>query len=55
MPTCPALGGPGLDELYVTTAWQGMTGEQRAAEPLAGHVLRALPGARGLPAMAYFG
>ena len=25
-PTCPAFGGPGLDELYLTTAWQGMTG-----------------------------
>ena len=23
-PTCPAFGGPGLDELYLTTAWEGM-------------------------------
>jgi sugar lactone lactonase YvrE len=54
-PTCPAFGGPGLDELYLTTAWQGMTGQQRAAEPLAGHVLRARPGARGHPVLAYGG
>jgi sugar lactone lactonase YvrE len=54
-PTCPAFGGPGLDELYLTTAWEGMTGQQRAAEPLAGHVLRARPGARGHPALAFGG
>ncbi len=54
-PTCPAFGGPGLDELYLTTAWQDMTGEQRATEPLAGHVLRARPGARGHPALAFGG
>jgi sugar lactone lactonase YvrE len=54
-PTCPAFGGPGLDELYLTTAWQGMTGAQRAAEPLAGHVLRARPGARGQPVCAFGG
>jgi sugar lactone lactonase YvrE len=54
-PTCPAFGGPGLDELYLTTAWEGMTGQQRAAEPLAGHVLRARPGARGHPVLAFGG
>jgi sugar lactone lactonase YvrE len=54
-PTCPAFGGPGLDELYLTTAWEGMSGQQRAAEPLAGHVLRARPGARGHPVLAYRG
>ena len=54
-PTCPAFGGPGLDELYLTTAWEGMTAQQRAAEPLAGHVLRARPGARGHPVLAFGG
>jgi sugar lactone lactonase YvrE len=54
-PTCPAFGGPGLDVLYLTTAWEGMTGQQRAAEPLAGHVLWARPGARGHPALAFGG
>jgi sugar lactone lactonase YvrE len=54
-PTCPAFGGADLGELYLTSAWQGMTAGQRATEPLAGHVLRTRPGARGLPAVAYGG
>jgi sugar lactone lactonase YvrE len=53
-PTCPGFGGPGLDELFLTTAWEGLDREQRAADPLAGHLLRARPGVRGL-AMAGFG
>jgi sugar lactone lactonase YvrE len=52
-PTCPAFGGPGLDELYLTSAWQGMTTGQRATQPLAGHVLRTRPGARGMSALAF--
>lgn len=52
-PTCPAFGGAQLDELYLTSAWQGMTTGQRAAEPLAGHVLHTRPGARGMSAVAY--
>jgi len=54
-PTCPGFGGPDLDELYVTTAWEGMAAELRAAEPLAGHLLRAKPGARGLATACYAG
>lgn len=54
-PTCPGFGGPGLDELYLTTAWEGMTDEQRTAEPLAGHLLRARPGVRGLALACYGG
>jgi sugar lactone lactonase YvrE len=54
-PTCPAFGGAGLDELYLTSAWLGMTAIQRAAEPLAGHVLRSRPGARGDPALPFGG
>jgi L-arabinonolactonase len=53
-PTCPGFGGAGLDELYLTTAWEGLAGERREAEPLAGHLLRARPGVRGL-AMACYG
>jgi sugar lactone lactonase YvrE len=54
-PTCPAFGGPGLDELYLTTAWKDMTPAQRDAEPLAGHVLRTRPGARGVPVLSFGG
>jgi sugar lactone lactonase YvrE len=53
-PTCPGFGGAALDELYLTTAWEGMTANQRQAEPLAGHLLRARPGIRGL-AQAHYG
>ena len=52
-PTCPAFGGPGLDDLYLTSAWEGMTASQRATEPLAGHVLHSRPGARGMDVLAY--
>jgi sugar lactone lactonase YvrE len=52
-PTCPAFGGPGLDELYLTSAWEGMAASQRAAEPLAGHGLHSRPGTRGMDVLAY--
>lgn len=49
-PSCPAFGGAGLGDLYVTTAWEDMPEAQRAAEPLAGHVLHTrVDGVRGLP------
>jgi sugar lactone lactonase YvrE len=54
-PTCPAFGGPDLSDLYLTTAWQGLDEQQRAAEPLAGHLLRTRPGAAGLPAGVFAG
>ncbi|HEY9244316.1 MAG TPA: SMP-30/gluconolactonase/LRE family protein [Streptosporangiaceae bacterium] len=55
-PSCPAFGGPGLADLYVTTAWENMTGAQRAAEPLAGHVLRTrVDGVTGRPADRFGG
>jgi sugar lactone lactonase YvrE len=54
-PTCPGFGGPDLDVLYLTTAWEGLADERRDAEPLAGHVLRARPGVRGLALACYGG
>ncbi|HEY2129788.1 MAG TPA: SMP-30/gluconolactonase/LRE family protein [Streptosporangiaceae bacterium] len=54
-PSCPAFGGPALEDLYVTTAWENMTTAQRAAEPLAGHLLHTrVAGVRGL-AVGQFG
>jgi sugar lactone lactonase YvrE len=47
--TCPGFGGERLEDLYVTTAWEGMDAAQRRAEPLAGHLFRMRPGVRGLP------
>jgi sugar lactone lactonase YvrE len=54
-PTCPGFGGPDLDELYLTTAREGLAGDRRDAEPLAGHLLRARPGVRGLALACYGG
>ncbi len=54
-PTCPCFGGPELDELFLSTAWEGLDREQRSAEPLAGRLLRARPGVRGLAVAAYGG
>ena len=48
-PTSCAFGGPGMSDLYVTSARQGLTEEELRAEPLAGRLLRLRPGAVGLP------
>jgi sugar lactone lactonase YvrE len=54
-PTCAGFGGPDLSQLYVTSAWEELDAAQRAAEPLAGHVLRITTTARGLPVAGYCG
>jgi sugar lactone lactonase YvrE len=48
-PTSCAFGGPGMSELYVTTASIDLTDAERAAQPLAGRLLRLRPGPVGLP------
>jgi sugar lactone lactonase YvrE len=48
-PTSCTFGGPDLDELYVTSAWKGLSPDLRRAEPLAGALLRVRPGVRGVP------
>ena len=39
-PTSCAFGGQHLDELYITSAWTGLSDEQRRAQPFAGDVFR---------------
>ena len=51
--TCCAFGGPGLDQLFVTTATEGWTDEQRLAEPTAGLVYRLHTDAIGRPASPF--
>ena len=48
-PTCPAFGGPALDQLFVTSARIGLKEEALAHEPAAGGVFALQPGWRGLP------
>lgn len=47
--SCPALGGPGLDRMFVTTAREDMSPEALAACPDAGKVFALPDVARGLP------
>lgn len=54
-PTCPAFGGENLDELYITSAWQGLSAQQRQEQPLAGDVFRIRPGVRGIPEPQFTG
>jgi sugar lactone lactonase YvrE len=51
--TCGAFGGPGLHTLYVTTATENWTDEQRAADPAAGLVYRLETGATGVAAASF--
>jgi sugar lactone lactonase YvrE len=54
-PTACAFGGPGLTDLYITTATVGLDAAALAGQPLAGSVL-VLPGAsQGLPAVPFAG
>ena len=54
-PTCPALGGPGLDVLYLTSATIGLSVEERARQPWASGLLALDPGVRGLPERRFLG
>jgi sugar lactone lactonase YvrE len=47
-PTMCAFGGDALDVLYVTSAADKLSSEERLREPLAGALLRLRPGERGI-------
>jgi sugar lactone lactonase YvrE len=51
--TCCAFAGPGLHRLYVTTATEDWSDEQRRAEPAAGLVYRFDTDATGRPATPF--
>jgi sugar lactone lactonase YvrE len=48
-PTSCAFGGPGLADLFITSANVGLSQAERAEQPLAGRLLRITPGPIGLP------
>ena len=54
-PTSCCFGGDNLDELYVTSARQGLSAGQLRAEPLAGALFRFRPGVRGFAAAVFAG
>lgn len=49
IPTSCIFGGPGLDQLLITTATVGLSAGERAAQPLAGALFLADVGVRGTP------
>lgn len=53
--TSCAFGGPGLADLYITSAAIDLAPAALAAEPAAGHLFHARPGVRGLPARTFAG
>ncbi len=53
--TSVTFGGPERDILFITSAWEHMTDEDRVREPLAGAVFRVRPGVRGRPVDVYRG
>jgi sugar lactone lactonase YvrE len=54
-PTCLAFGGPDLATLYITSAAQNLSAEERASQPLAGAMLALEPGVHGLPEPFFLG
>jgi sugar lactone lactonase YvrE len=50
-----AFGGPNLQDLYITSATNNLSAEQRSREPNAGGLFRCRPGVRGLPTHSYRG
>lgn len=52
-PTCPAFGGPDLSLLFVTSAAEGLSPAERAAEPAAGSLFILDVGVSGLPDAEY--
>lgn len=54
-PTSCCFGGEALDELYITSAWQGLSAQARGAQPLAGALFRVRPGVRGIAPAVFLG
>jgi sugar lactone lactonase YvrE len=54
-PTSCCFGGDRLDELYITSARQGLSPEARQAQPLAGALFRIRAGVRGLAPAVFDG
>jgi L-arabinonolactonase len=46
--TCPAFGGANLDELYITSAWGGLSEAEKEEQPLAGALFRVKVGVEGI-------
>jgi sugar lactone lactonase YvrE len=54
-PSSCIFGGADLSTLYVTSAWDGLSDAERAAQPLAGSLFALEPGVAGVPLPAFRG
>jgi sugar lactone lactonase YvrE len=54
-PSCCCFGGPDRATLYITSAWEDLSDEARAKQPLAGNLFACEPGVKGLPLPAFEG
>jgi sugar lactone lactonase YvrE len=48
-PSACMFGGPDLSTLYITSAWEDLSQQARADQPLAGALFAVEPGVKGLP------
>jgi sugar lactone lactonase YvrE len=53
--TACTFGGPDLTDLYITTAWSGLSDEQRREQPLAGDLFLLLTDIKGQPQVKFRG
>ena len=53
--TSPAFAGPALDRLFITSAREGLSAEQRAADDGAGDLFVCDPGVTGRPPRTFAG
>jgi len=53
--SCPTFGGPDLADLYITTSPEGLSDEERQAQPHAGSLFRYRSGVTGPLPFAYAG
>jgi sugar lactone lactonase YvrE len=53
--TCCTFGGDALDTLYITTAWEHMSEDEKSRDPLAGAVFSVKLPYQGMPVFRYGG
>jgi sugar lactone lactonase YvrE len=53
--SCCRFCGEAMDTLYITTAWEGMSADQRKAQPMSGDLFRIQVDVKGLPESRFKG
>lgn len=51
--TCPVFGGPDLSTLYITTAWENSSPEEKEKDPLGGSLFAVRPGVKGFSSFRF--